>query len=120
MKNTLHVSLYKEPFEVMETGEKDREYRVDSTRNKSLIYHKNGVLKDLKYLKATNGYGHKRPYFVAEIKYITRAKINYTMKYSNGLVVRISKGNFIIRLGRIIERGNTDNIKQLTFDGIRR
>lgn len=101
----LHLSLNPEPFEVMVTGEKSNEYRKSSFWIKSRLF-KGNIPKKIDYVKFVNGYGSQRPYFIARFEGFHKAKINYTMKYSNGLKIQIRKGDFNIKLGTIIEYGN--------------
>ena len=108
----LFLNLYDKAFNVMFTGEKNREYRKPSRWMDSRIYNKDGSLKKKKYAHFTLGYNGKNPYFLARILYIKKAEKNYKMSYSNGLKIDINKGDFIIRLGKIIEVGNIDS-KQL-------
>jgi len=59
--NILHLSIKKEPFEVMVTGEKDIEVRKISTWIDSRLFNKNGSKKHYDLVKFTNGYGKSRP-----------------------------------------------------------
>lgn len=113
----LNLPLNKEPFEVMYTGEKNREYRNRSFWLMSRLL-KDGEPKEIDFVKFTNGYGKERPYFIAKFDYFHIAKINYKMEYSNGLKVNIRKGDVIIKLGRIIEIGNIGGIRQLNLNDL--
>lgn len=87
----------------METGEKTNEYRKPSLWILSRLYDKQGNKKDYTHIKVTWGYGSERPYYVAEFKYFLFTERTYTKKYSNGLQVKINKGDINIKIGKIIE-----------------
>lgn len=101
----LYLPVNKGPFEVMITGEKSNEYRKPSFWIKSRLL-KSGVPKKIDFVKLVQGYGNDRPYLIARFESFHRAKINYSMEYSNGLKIKIRKGDYNIKLGTIIERGN--------------
>lgn len=64
----LHLSLKKEPFEVMVTGEKNQEFRKPTKWILSRLYNKDGTPKHYDVVKFTNGYGKDKPQFVCEYK----------------------------------------------------
>jgi hypothetical protein len=100
---TLHLSLKKDPFEVMITGEKDCEYREPSDWIKQRLLNKDGTQKKYEVVKFTNGYGKNRPSFTAEYKGFSELGGNLkTITYSNGLTVELKAGTIIIYLGKII------------------
>ena len=107
----LHLSIKKEYFEVMVTGEKTFEFRKPSDWNKSRLFEKHKTYGDelpkkYGYVRFTNGYGNDKPYFTCVFLGFQKAKDNYMKKYSNGETVKIFKGDFIISLGKIVEIGN--------------
>ena len=102
--NTLHLTLKKEPFEIMKIGEKKSEYRENSKWIRSRLFNKDGTKRKYDYVKFTNGYGKERPSFI--VKFINFEKI-YELKktYSNDLVLNYQKnlnGYFKINLGDIV------------------
>jgi CRISPR/Cas system-associated endonuclease/helicase Cas3 len=101
MKKTLFLSLKKEPFDVMVTGEKSDEYRKPSKWIKSRLLD-----KDYDVVKMTNGYGPDKRYFIAEYYGFKISSFNQSIEYSNGLIVNVGRGDIIISLGEIIETGN--------------
>jgi hypothetical protein len=107
-ENTLHLTLSKQPFEVMLTGEKKEEFRKGGDWIRSRLFDKIGKDKEYKYIKFVNGYGNDKPYFICEYKGFLECYMDVAeRKYLNGLIVSdIGKGDFIIYLGDIIERGN--------------
>lgn len=119
--NVLVLSLQKLPFDVMFTGEKDKEFRRPSRITNRL--HKN----KFDYVEFRNGYGLKVPYFIAEYKGYSELWIPdmpsncvlYDMNYSNGLSFDVFSGDYQINLGKIVKRGNVPictwykNISQL-------
>ena len=102
----LHLSLNEAPFEVMVTGEKKLEFRNNSEWIKSRI------VKQYDAIKFTNGYGSDRPYFIVECRneYWIKQKAS-TFSYSNGLVVEVTAGMLVIKLGDVIETGNMERFK---------
>lgn len=113
MEKTLLLTLNKEAFEVMVTGEKDEEFRRDSKWIRSRLMEKNGTPKSYAYVKFINGYGADKPYFIAEFHFrVQIARLEEPIKeYSNGLKVKLEKGMWVIGLGEIVETGNLRNSK---------
>ena len=105
----LFLTLKKAPFEVMATGEKNQEFRAPSKWVKSRLFDKNGCAKKYDAVKFVNGYGAKLPYFIAEYKEVYQINCDKTIKYSNNLIVYVKKGDYVIRLGNIIETGNLES-----------
>lgn len=98
----LHLTLKKEWFDIMVTGEKTLEFRKPTDWiNSRLLGNKYDIVK------FTNGYGADKPYFIAKfIGFATAKAVFDTCTYSNGLSVRVEAGDKIINIGEIIERGN--------------
>jgi len=105
---TLHLSLRKEPFEVMVTGEKGLEFRKKSKWIRSRLFNKDGTRKQYDVIKFVNGYGNDKPYFMCLYGSFIETPVNLkSFEYSNGLVVEgIVKGDFVILCGVIIKKGN--------------
>lgn len=103
----LYLSVKKEPFDVMHTGEKKEEFRKFSDWIYSRLIDKEGNARKYDVIKFTQGYGNKRPYFICKwegflLCYMPVAE----RKYSNGFTVSgYGKGDFIIYCGQIIEKG---------------
>lgn len=98
----LHLSLKKEPFEVMITGEKKQEYRKPTKWLLSRLYNKDGTEKQYDVIKFTNGYGKDRPQFVCEYCGIETMYGNVGLfKYSNGFQVNLVAGDIVIKCGKI-------------------
>lgn len=104
---TLHLTLSKEPFEVMVTGEKRLEFRHDSKWIRSRLYDKSGNKREYDFIKFTNGYGKNKPYFVCRfLEFFESYRSLEPLIYSNGLEVSgIKKGDFVISCGDIVKRG---------------
>ena len=100
----LKLTLKKEPFDVMITGEKRNEYRNNSEWMRSRLYDKMGKKRQYDLVEFTNGYGKDRPKFT--VKFLGFEKIyKVNKKYSNGLVVfypKCNNGYFKIMLGDVI------------------
>lgn len=105
---TLHLTLKKEPFDVMVTGEKHEEFRKGSDWIESRLFGDNWQPKEYDVIKFVNGYGATKPYFICKYEGFMECYMNVTTReYSNGLKIEgIGKGDFIILCGEIIEKGN--------------
>jgi hypothetical protein len=105
---TLNLSLKKQWFDLMVTGEKTEEFRKGSDWIRSRLFNPDGTRKKYDVIKFVNGYGGNKPYFIC--KYINFIECYFSIiarEYSNGLRVEgIGKGDFIIICGDIIEKGN--------------
>lgn len=104
----LHLSLKREPFAVMVTGEKQEEFRKNSHWIRSRLFDKNENPREYDYIKFVNGYGSDKPYFICKWGDFFECYTDCAPReYSNGLKIEgIGKGDFIIYCGDIIERGN--------------
>jgi hypothetical protein len=103
----LYLTLKQLPFQTMVTGEKDREYRTPEKWIKSRLFYPDGTPKKYDLVKFTNGYeSYKNPYFAATFLGFEIAQKNYKVTYSTGLVVYVHKGDFRIKLGSIVRKGN--------------
>lgn len=103
---TLHLTLKKEPFEVMVTGEKPDEYRVASAWILSRLFNKDGSYKHYDRIKFVNGYGSDKPYFITDFWGCYQNMITQSLDYSNGLRVIVARGDWVICTKTIFERGN--------------
>lgn len=112
MKRTLYLSLKKEPFDVMVTGEKKEEFRKNSDWIRSRFFDKNYNEREYDYIKFVNGYGKDSPYFICKYEGFDECYMDVSeRKYSNGLKINgIGKGDFIIYCGEIIKKGNIKKI----------
>ncbi len=100
---TLHLSLKKLPFDVMNTGEKDKEFRKPSKWITSRLFNKDGTRKHYDVVKCTNGYGDHRPLFVAEYNgFEILASGIQKHTYSNGFTIDVVAGDIIIKLGKVL------------------
>lgn len=111
MKQLL-LTLKKEPFEVMVTGEKREEFRKNSDWIRSRLFDQLGNEKEYDTIKFVNGYGNHRPYFICEYGGFMECYMEVRDRiYSNGLIVSgITKYDFVIYCGPIIETGNLQPI----------
>lgn len=108
----LHLTLNREAFEVMVTGEKNTEYRKPTRWIKSRLYHKDGTKKSFDLVKFTNGYGKDRPSFTREFDGFGISVTRHEKKFSNGLKVTIERGDFQILLkGKI----SVENCEEFGF-----
>lgn len=99
MGRTLKLTLSRPPFEVMETGEKLKEYRKPSKWIKSRLQNPDGSDKIYSRVRFTNGYGSDKPRFECAYLGYSVCKIEFTVSFSNGLTVKVEKGDYIINLG---------------------
>lgn len=102
--STLRLTLKKPPFEVMVTGEKKEEFRIDSQWIRSRLFDKQGRPRHYDYIEYVNGYGADRPRFVTDFCGFEMVD-SVNQKYSNGLHVTASGPTFVIKHSRIVSRG---------------
>lgn len=111
MKNLL-LTLNRDAFEVMVTGEKKLEYRQDSKWIRSRLYNKDGSVREYDTITFRNGYG-ERPYFVCKFGGIAeKVEGDIWLNYSNGLAVDVTPETHIIKCGEIIETGNLEMLQK--------
>lgn len=103
----LRLSLKEAAFDVMVTGEKKWEFREPTQWIKSRLFTKDGTRRKYDYVLFTHGYGDHRPYFICRYKGFGSEEGFFT--YSNGLEVDVSRNDFTIYLGEIVEAGNVEN-----------
>lgn len=103
---TLNLTLSKKPFEVMASGEKLIEFRKPSKWIQSRLLTKEELRKDYDVVKFVNGYGKDKPFFTALFLGFDTAREDSVQTYSNGLKVTVNKGDVLIYLGDIIQKGN--------------
>jgi hypothetical protein len=101
---TLYLNIKKQPFEVMFTGEKNREYRKPSKWIESRLFNKDGSVRNYDVVKVTLGYGNTKPHFIAKYINVIQTSIAHSVSYSNGLNVEVEENDYQILLGEIIER----------------
>tara|TARA_Y100001978_G_C23450959_1_gene317673 strand:- start:238 stop:540 length:303 start_codon:yes stop_codon:yes gene_type:complete len=97
---TLHLTLKKVWFNLMISGKKKIEYRKSS-----LWIQKRLLNKKYDYIKFVNGYGNDKPYFICKYKGYQISKENKKIEI-DGNPIEIKKGDYLIHLGSIIEKGN--------------
>ncbi len=116
---TLNLTLSKLPFDVMVTGEKVFEYRKDTSSGwmRSRLYNPDSTVKKYDLVRFSHGYGAAKPYFVAEYQGFYIQNDIEEVCYTNGLIVTIYKGDFVISLGKIIESGNLTTNKEAIITG---
>lgn len=106
---TLHLTLSKQPFEVMVTGEKDEEFRKGGDWIQSRLMTPDGDEKEYDVIKFTNGYGKDKPYLICKYLGFFEIYMNGLQRtYSNGLKIdgEYGKGDYVIICGEILETGN--------------
>lgn len=113
---TLYLNISREPFEVMETGEKKNEYRKPTNWIISRLFDKKtGKRKQYDLISITWGYG-ERPFFIAKFKGFYISERNFTMTYSTGFKVEIEKGDYILKFGKILKHYKDSNINLFCHD----
>jgi len=101
----LRLTLHRQAFEVMVTGEKSHEFRVCSKWIKSRLLHKNGHKRRYDLVEFANGYGKKRPRFTC--KFLGADIVQRVRQvYSNGLRVESADPVWCISLGEIVRIWN--------------
>lgn len=101
MEDTLHLSLKKQPFDLMVKGLKRFEYRVPSKWITSRL-----IGKTYKYIKFTNGYGSDKPWFIVEFNGFYQTQMMQRMSYPENFIVWTLPGDFVIMLGKVVQSGN--------------
>jgi hypothetical protein len=99
-KNTLELVLKRKWFELMIDGKKKIEIRTKKKYWESRLVGKNFDL-----VKFRNGYKTKSPFFICKFIKIEVSKKDDEISFE-GEIAKINKGDFIIFLGDIIEKGN--------------
>ncbi|MGL4370165.1 MAG: hypothetical protein ACRCUT_10920 [Spirochaetota bacterium] len=100
-KKALRLTLKRDAFDVMITGEKMLEFRKPSDWIMSRLFVNANPAQGLKpYDKVifANGYGKSRPSFERRYNGCIRSTDSSQCVYSNGLVVNVEAGDIIIRL----------------------
>jgi hypothetical protein len=97
----LNLTLKKAPFDLMECDRKKLEFRSGGNWIASRL-----LLKEYDFVKFTNGYGAQMPYFVCEYLGYVISKREFIKVYPGILKVQVHIGDYIILLGKIVERGN--------------
>ena len=98
---TLKLTLSKQPYEVMVSGEKKKEYRRKSKWIESRLFDKFGQLRNYQFVQFTNGYKKDSPQFIAEYKEVSLVE-NVQETFSNGLQLDIKEPTYVIHLGQIM------------------
>ena len=98
---TLQLTLKKKWFDLMITGEKTEEFRVNKPYWVSRLEG-----KEYDRVRFTNGYGKDRPWFEAEFKGWDAFPWSDERRYSDGSVLEIPPGTIVIKLGGVVDKGN--------------
>lgn len=110
-QKTLYLTLSKQPFEVMVTGEKRNEYRNASKWLLSRLFDKNGNPKQYDRIEFRNGYGADKPYFITDYHgYYVNGETE-RLEYSNGLAVVVGRGDYVLMTTKIIGAGNIKDVE---------
>ena len=110
---TLFLTLNKKPFDIMVTGEKNKEYRVLNDWMRFCLFNKDNSPKHFDCVRFTTGYDKTRSYFIADFLKVEEynCPCDFPEVYSNGFSVgAMPFGCFVIYLGSIIEVGNLKQI----------
>ena len=84
----------------MISGKKQIEYRRPSKWIEKRIINKN-----YDFIKFVNGYGNDKPYFICKYDGYTNSNKDDEV-IIEGNPIKINKGDFLIKLGDVIESGN--------------
>jgi hypothetical protein len=107
---TLNLTLKKQWFDLMVTGEKKHEFREATAWLYSRIFNAAGHEKKYKLVNFTNGYATNSRAFICEYKGIEHAEDSYSyfdLSYSDGSKITGSVENiYIITLGEILATYN--------------
>lgn len=105
LRPPLSLTLRKDWFDIMVTGEKVHEFRKPSEWMKRRLYTPDGKLKNYHLIKFVNGYTRASPYFICEYKGFQFAKWDHDVMYGEKKV-NLIKGDVVIKLGQILKVGN--------------
>ncbi len=101
----LVLSVTKQWFDLMITGEKNMEFRKPTNFIKLRLYDKNGKTKEYDYILLMNGYGYHLPYFIAKYEgFGTGYNNHYT--FSDGSQITPAKEDYALFLGEIVHKAN--------------
>jgi len=100
MKKILYLNVKKVWFDLMIVGQKKIEIRVPSQWIKSRV---NGRYYDV--IKFINGYGHSKPFFICKFLGYEISDIEKIHSFGN-IKLTQKKGDYVIKLGNVIETGN--------------
>lgn len=95
----LKLTLNKAAFNITGTKEKEYELRNFSQWIASRLYHKNGSFRMYDFVELKNGYSKQSPRKLFNYLGFATIKSDTTYQFSNGLIFRVKKGDFIIYLG---------------------
>ena len=104
--STLKLTISKEAFFLLITGEKQFEFRKKSKWMQSRLFCKDtDQKKDYDYVKFTNGYGANRPFAVFVYSGV-RTVNNVQVMYSTGLQIKEKKEMYCIKIGSMVHCQN--------------
>ena len=98
----LPLPLKKKWFDLMISGKKKVEIREQKPWVTSRLKN---LKKDYDLIKFINGYAGDKPYFICEYKGFEISNKFETLHFEN-LKIDVKKGDYVIKLGKIIEKGN--------------
>ena len=99
-KKILFLVVYKHWFDLMYSGVKKYEYRKKSKWILSRLEN-----KTYDQIKFSNGYGKDKPFFICEYKGFNFSEKKEKITF-NEHTIYLEKEDIVIRLGKVIEKGN--------------
>lgn len=106
LKSMLKLTLDGVWFDIMVTGQKGNEFRKPSEWMMSRLFTL-GKKRDYDLIKFSHGYQKGSAWFICEYKGFFFAQSDHSVKYGN-LVVHVSKGDIVIKLGQILKVKEAD------------
>lgn len=108
----LTLVLKKQWYDLMVTGEKDKEFRRPSQWMKSRLIDKNGNSREYKFVKFVCGYQRDAKYFLCLYEgFGTGYDNTYTFKSSPGLNLKVNPEDYVLFLGKVVYKYEPINIK---------
>lgn len=102
----LRLSLKKQWFDLMVTGQKNTEFRKPTTWMKSRLEGRKPRPQGLyDFVLFTNGYGAHLPWFLARYENYSIAEFPHRITYG-GHAIAVERGDIKIHLGPVIQSGN--------------
>jgi hypothetical protein len=113
----LDLVVHGEAYEVMETGEKNFEYRKPGDWIKSRLYDKKGNKRLYDYVRINHGYSANRPFFIAVLHGWYVETITHTKNYSTGFQVIVEPNDICLMIGNIVEKGiQVKKVKPINYN----
>ena len=104
--SVLKLTVFKEVFELIVSGEKTEEIRLDSKWIKSRLFKADGTERKYKKILFRNGYRKNAAYCVCSFEGFRHADLVH-FSYSTGLTIDLKDQNiYVLYIGEVLEIAN--------------